>query len=111
MRPFTRAELRAFDGSNAQPLYIAARGRVFDVSSKPSFYGAGGAYHVFTGHDASRAFALHSTELKDVENARIDDLNASQLAALDDWVSFISARYPEVGFLVEDGARDAKAAQ
>jgi membrane-associated progesterone receptor component len=84
-------------------MYIAARNRVFDVSSKPGFYGPGSTYHVFTGHDASRAFALHSTELKDVENHRIDDMNAHQLSALDDWVGFISARYPEIGFIVEDG--------
>lgn len=84
-------------------MYIAARGRVFDVSSKPGFYGPGSAYHVFTGRDASRAFALHSTDLADVENYRIDDLTPAQLSALDDWVSFLAARYPEVGYLVEDG--------
>jgi len=101
--------LLPFNGAEGRSLYVAARGRVFDVTSKAGFYGPGSAYHVFTGRDASRAFALHSTEIKDVENFRIDDLGASQLAALDDWVSFMSARYPEVGYIVEDNARSTPA--
>jgi predicted heme/steroid binding protein len=39
----TKAELAQHDGSDASlPLYIAVRGRIYDVSAGRSFYGPGG---------------------------------------------------------------------
>ena len=40
-RNFTPVELSAFDGKNGSDIYLAVAGKVFDVSSKPDFYGPG----------------------------------------------------------------------
>ena len=34
-RKFTRADLKAFDGSGGGPIYAAYRGKVYDVSTSP----------------------------------------------------------------------------
>lgn len=53
----TPAELAKYDGSNPNlPIYLAVNGTIFDVSASAHTYGPGGSYHVFAGHDASRAF-------------------------------------------------------
>lgn len=36
---FTADELARFDGQDGTPLYLAVRGRVYDVSARPGFYG------------------------------------------------------------------------
>ena len=41
LRDFTPKELSAFDGRNGSEIYLAISGKVFDVSSKPDFYGPG----------------------------------------------------------------------
>lgn len=58
---------------------------IFDVSSRPDFYGPEGPYHVFTGRDASRALATMG--LKE-ENSNIDDLSADQLKVMEGMCSF-----------------------
>ncbi len=54
--PISTAEL-ATHGASAgpdQPIWLAIRGTVFDVSAKREMYGAGGSYAVFAGKDGSR---------------------------------------------------------
>ena len=46
----TPEDLSTFDGRDpGAPLYLAIRGRVYDVSSGTKFYGAGRSYHHFVG--------------------------------------------------------------
>ncbi len=46
-----------YDGSNPDlPLYLAINGTVYDVSKGRRFYGPGGSYQYFGGHDGTRAF-------------------------------------------------------
>ena len=46
----TPSALRRHDGSNrALPILLAAKGVVYDVTRGRDFYGAGGAYNLFTG--------------------------------------------------------------
>lgn len=53
--PISAAELSRYDGTDPdKPVYVAIKGKVFDVSSKREMYGAGGSYHVFAGKDASK---------------------------------------------------------
>ena len=51
-RDFVEAELAQFKGEGGRPIYVAADGLVFNMSSHeggPAFYGPGGGYHVFAG--------------------------------------------------------------
>jgi len=54
-RTFTLKELSKFDGSDAdKPIYVAIKGKVFDVSAKKAMYGPEGGYRCFAGRDASK---------------------------------------------------------
>lgn len=48
----TYEQLRKFDGVANSNVYVALKGVIYDVSSS-DFYGVGGGYHQFAGHDAS----------------------------------------------------------
>lgn len=53
----TDAELKNYDGSDpSTPIYLALNGTIYDVTLGRNFYGPGGSYSFFAGHDASRAF-------------------------------------------------------
>ncbi|EKD20904.1 hypothetical protein LZ554_007234 [Drepanopeziza brunnea f. sp. 'monogermtubi'] len=80
--------------------YVAIKGKVFDVTGNKS-YVPGGSYHVFAGHDASRALGMTSTKPEDV---RPDwaDLPDKEKGVLEDWLTFFSKRYNIVG--VVEGA-------
>ena len=64
-RPFTREELADYKGTGEAPeglanppLYVAVKGKVFDMSFGGfTMYGPGSSYHMFAGRDASRALA------------------------------------------------------
>ncbi|CAM8910022.1 unnamed protein product [Rhodiola kirilowii] len=78
-------QLRQFDGTDpSKPIYLAVKGRIFDVTSGKSFYGPGGAYEMFAGKDASRALAKMSKNEDDVV-ADIDGLSSKEIGVLDDW--------------------------
>ena len=53
-RDFTPKELAKYNGLNGEQIYLAIAGKVYDVSSKPEFYGPGSMYENFSGRDASR---------------------------------------------------------
>lgn len=63
-KELTLEELARYDGSDLDtPIYLAARGVVFDVTAGAAFYGPDGAYP-FGGRECARAFAKFSTELE-----------------------------------------------
>jgi predicted heme/steroid binding protein len=39
LKPFTLEELQRFDGTGGKPIYIAYKGKVYDLSSSPLFQG------------------------------------------------------------------------
>lgn len=64
---YSSSELARHDGSDpAQPILIAVRGIVFDVSEGGRFYAAGARYHAMVGRDASRAVARMSLAPEDL---------------------------------------------
>ena len=65
-KTFTVSELAMYRGLNGGPVYLGAKGIVFDVSGS-TFYAPGSNYHIFTGYDASRALAKMSLDVKDLE--------------------------------------------
>ncbi|KAL3469828.1 cytochrome b5-like heme/steroid binding domain-containing protein [Aspergillus californicus] len=112
-RTFTPKTLLEFNGENDKPVYLAVRGRVFDVSPGRNFYGPGGPYENFAGRDASRGLAFQSFDremlTKDL-SAPLDelkDLDADQLENLQSWEDRFSEKYLVVGKLVAVGDAEA----
>ncbi|GAA0165536.1 hypothetical protein Leryth_012678 [Lithospermum erythrorhizon] len=100
MMELTIEQLRQYSGGDAsKPIYVAIRGRIFDVTTAITFYGPGGAYSMFAGKDASRALAKMSKEEEDV-CANLDGLTDKELGVLADWEKKFQAKYPVVGRVV-----------
>ncbi|EER05119.1 membrane associated progesterone receptor, putative [Perkinsus marinus ATCC 50983] len=95
---WTAAELSAYDGSNDTPILIGVKGKVYNVWTRPDFYGPGGGYHVFAGRDASRLLAKGILDEAD-DNG--EELNKHELEQLDDWAQMFESKYPYVGTLAE----------
>jgi hypothetical protein len=94
-RLFSRESLAEFDGVRRPEMYVAILGEVFDVSSKPQFYGppkveeqggeeGGGegptaaeqdrdlGYRVFVGRDGTRAFSTGEFTLRNATDRVVD---------------------------------------
>lgn len=108
-RTFTPRDLLPFNGEDGRPVYLAVRGRVFDVSRGRNFYGPGGPYANFAGRDASRGLALGSFDevvlTKDLDGPldRLDDLGADEMEALQGWEEKFLEKYLVVGRLAAAG--------
>ncbi|KFY28151.1 hypothetical protein V493_03077 [Pseudogymnoascus sp. VKM F-4281 (FW-2241)] len=103
---FTPRTLLPNNGANGAPVYLAVRGRVFDVTSGRQFYGPGGPYENFAGRDASRGLA-HGSFDEDMLTSDLDgpldtlsDLNDEQKEALNGWEERFNEKYLVVGKLV-----------
>ncbi|KAJ9167635.1 hypothetical protein P3X46_019252 [Hevea brasiliensis] len=97
---FTADQLIHYNGTDpSKPIYIAIKGRVFDVTAGKSFYGPGGSYAMFSGKDASRALAKMSKEDEDVSPS-LDGLTEKEMGVLNDWEKKFEAKYPIVGRVV-----------
>ncbi|XP_009772850.1 probable steroid-binding protein 3 [Nicotiana sylvestris] len=96
----TAQQLKAYDGSDpSKPIYVAIKGRIFDVTTGNSFYGPGGAYCMFAGKDASRALAKMSKNEEDVTPS-LDGLSEKEMGVLNDWEKKFEAKYPIVGTVI-----------
>ncbi|KAG6739196.1 hypothetical protein POTOM_056783 [Populus tomentosa] len=94
---FTADQLLQYNGTNpSNPIYVAIKGRVFDVTTGKSFYGPGGSYAMFAGKDASRALAKMSKNDEDITSS-LHGLTEKEIGVLDDWEKKFEAKYPVVG--------------
>ncbi|KAK1783055.1 cytochrome b5-like heme/steroid binding domain-containing protein [Copromyces sp. CBS 386.78] len=111
-RTFTPRTLLPYNGQNDMPVYLAVRGRVFDVTSGRNFYGPGGPYANFAGRDASRGLAHGSFDedmlTKDLDGPldTLSDLTKDQLEALQGWEERFDEKYLVVGKLVAAGEEE-----
>jgi len=99
-RYFTKEELKQYNGKDENlPVYLAVRGKVFDVSAGRKHYGPGGTYSFLSGKDASRAFATGCYE--DTCEQGLHGLTERQLKEVDHWDKFYSEHkeYTFVGYL------------
>lgn len=90
------------EGYAAAPIYVGAGDKVFDMSfGGVTFYGSGGPYQKFAGHDVTRALALMSLDEAEISNPDISDITEKQRKTMDDWIKTFSERkaYPIVGRL------------
>ncbi|GMY29155.1 probable steroid-binding protein 3 [Fagus crenata] len=93
----TAQQLSQYNGTDAsKPIYVAVKGRIFDVTNGKSFYGPGGPYAMFAGKDASRALAKMSKNDEDVTPS-LDGLSEKEIGVLNDWEKKFEAKYPIVG--------------
>jgi len=100
-REMTVAELKNCDGKDNGPMYIALKGRIFDVESNKPMYEEGSDYHHFLGHDCSYAYAHHSLDTEDLDRS-CQQLSRFQEQLLEDWISgYLEKGYPEVGVLLD----------
>lgn len=112
-RTFTPPELKPYNGEKNMPVYIAVRGKVFDVTPGRHFYGPGGPYENFAGRDASRGLACNSFDedmlTKDLEGPldSLDGLGSEEMESLQGWEERFSEKYLVVGNLVAVGDNDA----
>ncbi|KAI5290591.1 hypothetical protein KEM54_001089 [Ascosphaera aggregata] len=112
-RVYTPTTLLRFNGENNAPVYLAVKGKVYDVTSGKNFYGPGGPYANFAGRDASRGLACQSFDeemlTKDLKGPLDDlkDLTREQLDNLAGWEERFNTKYLVVGKLVPEGHPEA----
>lgn len=91
-RTFTPRTLLPNNGKDGQPVYLAVKGKVYDVTSGRNFYGPGGPYENFAGRDATRGLACQSFDeemlTKNLDGPLDDckDLGPEQLENLQGWI-------------------------
>jgi membrane-associated progesterone receptor component len=116
-KTFTPKTLLPYNGENNMPVYLAVRGKVFDVTSGRNFYGPGGPYANFAGRDASRGLAFGSFDedmlTKDLDGPldKLEDLEQDQWEALSGWEERFNEKYLVVGKLVPAGSAEAEKAK
>jgi len=104
-------QLMYFDGKKdekteeVKPVYLSLNGTVFDVTEGKDFYGPGGPYELFAGHECGVALAKMSFDaeyLDDVAGCKC--LNFGEKEQLEEWISkFQHYRcYPVKGRLIPD---------
>eukprot|EP01126_Amoeba_proteus_P064259 TRINITY_DN896_c0_g1_i6.p1 TRINITY_DN896_c0_g1~~TRINITY_DN896_c0_g1_i6.p1 ORF type:complete len:112 (+),score=16.85 TRINITY_DN896_c0_g1_i6:100-435(+) len=96
MQVFDLERLQSFNGLNGKPIYLCVLGKVYNMSSKPQFYGPEAPYGTFAGHDASRCLAKMTTSCEELDKS-IEDLNPNELETLRQWRDKFNTTYPVVG--------------
>ncbi|KAF5829004.1 cytochrome b5-like heme/steroid binding domain-containing protein [Dunaliella salina] len=95
---FSFEELQKYNGEEGRPVYVSVQRTVYDMSSGATFYGPGGPYHIFAGHECSRALAKMKIDESEL-NDNIEDCSEKERQTLQDWVRKFVSKYPIVGVL------------
>ena len=108
-RNFTLKQLAHFDGTKDgeedKPVYLSLNGIVFDVSDGRNFYGPGGPYELFAGHECGAALAKMSFDIQFLDDFdAVQDLKHGEKVELENWIEkFTFYRcYPVLGRLILD---------
>lgn len=99
----TYEQLRKFDGVASPNVYVALKGIIYDVSSS-DFYGVGGGYHQFAGHDASINLAKMSHDDNFLNKYGAITLDKEETSVLNDWVIRFETKYHKVGEIVDSAS-------
>lgn len=108
---FTPSTLAKYDGNKDPRVLLAVKGKVFDVTNGKAFYGPGGPYENFAGHDASRGLAKNSFDPEmitpiDQPIDKLEDLDREEVQSLDQWYTHFENKYPVCGELVNVSEKD-----
>lgn len=102
-RDFTVQELKQYGGTGPDGrILVAVNGNVYDCTRGGQFYGPGGPYEAFGGHDASRGLAKFSLMVSD-EYDDLSDLNTTEMNSVKEWEEQFKERYDYVGKLLKPG--------
>ncbi|ORY43412.1 cytochrome b5 [Rhizoclosmatium globosum] len=99
----TAEELKQYDGSDpSKPIYLAIKGRVYDVSAGEQYYGKNGGYKFFAGVDAARAYITGCFETHLIPDLR--GLSETEIESLSSWTDFYEKhdKYFYVGQVIHD---------
>jgi membrane-associated progesterone receptor component len=112
MPRFTAASISGFDGMNAKnanAIYIALRGLVYDVSAGREFWGSGGIYHSLAGRDVTVALAKRMLSADQLSRSIVldNELSIEEQAALDTHERQFQDKYPVVGRFEVDATASA----
>jgi predicted heme/steroid binding protein len=77
-------------------VYVALKGVIYDVTSS-EFYGVGGGYHQFAGHDASINLSKMSHDDLFLDKYGEIALDQEETNVLNDWVIRFETKYLKVG--------------
>ncbi|KAI9276532.1 cytochrome b5-like heme/steroid binding domain-containing protein [Sporodiniella umbellata] len=104
---YTPISLLSNDGNNGTAILMAVNGSVYDVSGGQNFYGPGGPYANFAGHDASRGLAKNSFDedmMADPYGSidKLEDLHSDEWDSLRSWEDLFKRKYLLVGKLIEN---------
>jgi hypothetical protein len=110
-RDFTAAELAPETGAGGSRILVAVNGIVFDMSGGgEAFYGPGGPYACFAGHDASVGLATMELDPAKWAARAVSDFSASETDTMMQWVRRFREKYAVAGALTE-GSRPTTLAQ
>ncbi|KAG1442473.1 hypothetical protein G6F56_011049 [Rhizopus delemar] len=104
---YTPVDLLPFTGEDGSRILIAVNGSVYDMTAGQSFYGPGGPYANFAGHDASRGLAKNSFDKEMMVDPygsidKLEDLASDEWESLREWENLFTRKYLLVGKLVEN---------
>lgn len=103
-RDMVLQELLKYDGKQPDGrVLVAINGKIFDVTRGKRFYGPGGPYSTFAGHDASRALAFFQADLVKEEYDDLSDLDSRQMESVREWEEQFTDKYDFVGRLLKPG--------
>ncbi|KAG0756384.1 hypothetical protein G6F24_011188 [Rhizopus arrhizus] len=96
---YTPLDLLPFDGNGKEGrILMAVNGSIYDVTRGRNFYGPGGPYANFAGHDASRGLAKNSFDLDMLTDPKesidkLEDLSADEWESLREWEQHFASKY------------------
>lgn len=101
-RGFTEDDLSRFRGtgprgSDEEQVFVSVKGIVYSVAHE--WYGPKGAYHDFSGCDASRQLGKVKVSREEI-NTDWTCLSAEHLLTLNEWEERFKAKYTPVGWFI-----------
>uniref|UniRef100_A0A7S4UUI2 Cytochrome b5 heme-binding domain-containing protein n=1 Tax=Alexandrium monilatum TaxID=311494 RepID=A0A7S4UUI2_9DINO len=92
-KAFTAEELLQHDGQRAGvPILTSVLGRVYDVTFGKEFFGKGGPYEMFAGHDGTYNLAVMSLKKQTLDKFKYE-LDDEDKECLADWIAYFDNRY------------------
>jgi predicted heme/steroid binding protein len=108
---FSLEDLAQYDGIRRPEVFIAVKGKVYDVSKKIKLYGPGGSYHLMAGHDASLSLAhmKRDPSLLDFPPTHpcFETLEPKRRKTMQEWADLFAKKYPCKG-VVDFGQAEAQ---